>query len=107
MKKRASILHLPFQFTSYVYKHKALITIGLFVFYMIFFDKFNIRSQIKIYRNLSELKDKKLEYQHMIVQAKADKLDLEQNFEKFAREKYHMSRKDEDVFIIETRKKKN
>lgn len=97
-------MHLPFQVTSYVYKHKALITIGLFLFYMSFFDKFNIRNQYKIYSNLSELKDKKLEYEQMIVQAKADKLDLEQNFEKFAREKYHMSRKDEDVFIIETRK---
>jgi len=106
MKKSASILHLPFQLTSYIYKHKALITIGLFIFYMIFFDKFNVRNQFKIFSNLSELKEKKLEYQKMIVQAKADKMDLEQNFEKFAREKYHMSRKDEDVFIIETRSKK-
>ena len=37
--------------------------------------------------------------------AKKDKLDIEKNFEKFARERYLMSRQDEDVFVIEKQKK--
>ncbi|MBK9272507.1 MAG: hypothetical protein IPM48_13025 [Saprospiraceae bacterium] len=106
MSNASTIFQLPFRVTSYIYKRKALITIILFLIYMVFFDKFNIGNQIKIYGNLQELKQKRNEYKAMILQAKADKIDLEQNFEKFAREKYFMSRKDEEVFVIETKTKK-
>ncbi|MBK9719697.1 MAG: hypothetical protein IPO85_19700 [Saprospiraceae bacterium] len=50
------------------------------------------------------MEDQKANYIHLIAEAKQDKFDLEQNYERFAREKYFMSRLDEDVFIIETKK---
>ena len=43
----------------------------------------------------------KLNYQKLIVKVREDKRDIENNYEKFAREKYYMSRSDEDVFVIE------
>ena len=91
--------------TMFVYRNKGLILISLFGLYMLLFDKFSVLNQIKIYGNLSDLRDEKKNYEQLIRQAISDKRDLEVNYEKFAREKYLMSRKDEDVFIIETRKK--
>lgn len=106
MNKNTSFFHIPFRLTQYLYNHKGLITICLFAIYMVFFDKFNMINQVKIYSKLVELKDRKEDYQNMIKQAIADKQDLESNFEKFAREKYQMSRKDEEVYIIEKREKR-
>ncbi|MBK6860610.1 MAG: hypothetical protein IPK91_04610 [Saprospiraceae bacterium] len=41
------------------------------------------------------------EFLKLIVKVRDDKRDFENNYEKFAREKYYMSKSDEDVFIIE------
>ena len=57
-------------------------------------------------RTTGKLIEQKQTYLQLISEAKQDKLDLEQNYEKFAREKFIMSRPDEDVFIIESRQVK-
>jgi cell division protein FtsB len=68
---------------------------------MLFFDQYRIPVAISIYSNLASLEQEKLNYQKLIVKVREDKRDIENNYEKFAREKYYMSRSDEDVFIIE------
>lgn len=105
MTKSTSFFHIPYRVTMFIYRNKGLILIFLFALYMLLFDKFSVLNQFKIYSNLRELREEKGNYEQLIQQAISDKRDLEVNYEKFAREKYHMSRKDEDVFIIETRKK--
>ncbi|HQX43366.1 MAG: septum formation initiator family protein [Saprospiraceae bacterium] len=105
MKNKRHILHIPSRITRYAWKKKALLTIIVFSIYLCFFDKFNLATQYKIYTSLSDLKTQKENYVQLIAEAKQDKKDLEQNYEKFAREKYHMARQDEDIFIIETKKK--
>lgn len=50
------------------------------------------------------MKQEKEEYTEKIEQAKKERLDLEVNKEKFAREKYYMKKNNEDVFIIEENK---
>ncbi len=68
---------------------------------MMFFDQYRIPVAISIYSNVAVLEQEKLNYQKLIVKVREDKRDIENNYEKFAREKYYMSRTDEDVFIIE------
>ncbi len=70
---------------------------------MMFFDQYRIPVAISIYSNVVTLELEKLEYQKLIVKVWEDKRDIENNYEKFAREKYYMSRSDEDVFVIENR----
>ena len=40
-------------------------------------------------------------YEEKIQEARLDQQNVEQNKEQFAREKYHMHKADEDVFIIQ------
>ena len=46
----------------------------------------------------------KVYYEEKIQEAKQDQQNVEENKEQFAREKYHMQKKDEDVFIIQDEK---
>lgn len=79
-----------------------LIILGFFV-YLFFFDEYNLKTRFKVAATTNKLIEQKQNYLHLIGEAKQDKLDLEQNYEKFAREKFIMSRPDEDVFIIDGR----
>lgn len=102
MKNR--LKSIPFKLPLLAWKNKSLVTIVAFLIFLCFFDKYNLRTQYKIYSTLLNMQDQKANYIHLIAEAKQDKFDLEQNYERFAREKYFMSRLDEDVFIIETKK---
>ena len=82
-------------------KYKYWLTIVSFLIYMMFFDQYRIPVAISIYSNVAVLEQEKLNYQNLIVKVREDKRDIENNYEKFAREKYYMSRSDEDVFVIE------
>ena len=53
---------------------------------------------------MSKLKEDKKFYEQKIEEAKGDQLDVQLNKEKYAREKYFMSRTNEDVFIIGEKK---
>ena len=88
-------------FNIWLGKHKYWLTTLAFLIYMMFFDQYRIPVAISIYSNVSVLELEKLNYQKLIVKVREDKRDIENNYEKFAREKYFMSRTDEDVFIIE------
>ena len=52
------------------------------------------------------MENDKKEYIRKIAQAKRDKWDIERDYEKFARERYLMSRQNEDIFVIENQTKK-
>jgi len=71
-----------------------------FVGWLTFVDRHNIWTQIKLQQQLEKLKADRIFYEKEIKVVKADKKDLEQNTEKFARERYHMKKANEDVFII-------
>lgn len=71
-----------------------------FVIWFAFFDNYDLRTQLKLYNTKNELIEKQNYYEAQIKKTRADKADLEMNVEKFAREKYHMKRSNEDVFVI-------
>jgi cell division protein FtsB len=81
-------------------KNRYAIAAMLFLIWISFFDMYSIGTQLKLYNTKEELIEKEAYYKAQIEQAKTDQLDLQVNVEKFAREKYHMKRQNEEVFVI-------
>jgi len=82
------------------FKNRYFVVLIIFMAWMIFFDRHDILTQYKLQQTLTRLEVDKEYYQEKIEQAKADRRDIIQNKEKFAREHYHMQKSDEDVFIF-------
>ena len=82
-------------------RDKYFLVLIVFFFLMIFVDKHDLLTQIKLKNSVERLEHDKAYFQKEIEQAKEDRLKLETNKEEFAREKYHMHKSDEDVFVIE------
>ena len=86
--------------------NKYLLAFVIFLIWMIFFDSNRVISQWSLQKSVNELEKEKIGFEEAIVQIKEDKIDIDQNKEKFAREKYYMHKENEDVFIIEKPEKK-
>ena len=86
--------------------NKYLIAVLIFLIWMIFFDTNSVTSQYSLKKSVNDLEREKETFENNIVQIKEDKKDIEENKEKFAREKYFMHKENEDVFIIEKPEKK-
>lgn len=84
-------------------QHKYKIISLIFLGYMIFFDKNSLIDQYKLKDEYNKVWEEKQYYVTQIEQAKKER-DLlftnDQALEKFAREKYHMKKDDEEVFIM-------
>ena len=72
----------------------------MFKIWFSFFDRHNFINQWKLAKVINELEVEKADLDQKIVEAKQDKIDMELNKEKFAREKYHMHKDNEEVYII-------
>ena len=71
--------------------------------WMLFFDSNDLLTQYKRTSKINELKDKKEFYQSKIAEVKKDREELLSDhalLEKYAREKYLMRKKTEDLYII-------
>lgn len=78
-----------------------LLTAVAFLVWMTFFDKGRWPVQMKLSSVVNDLEQECVDYKNKIEQAKSDKIDLENNLEKYAREKYYMHKPGEQVYIIE------
>ncbi len=76
------------------------LTLVLFFGWLIFFDKHDVLTQGRLQQSINKLETDRLYYKDRIDQVEEDRLDIEINKEKFAREHYYMKKDDEDVFII-------
>jgi cell division protein FtsB len=81
--------------------NRFLIVFIAFIVWMTFFDKGRWPVQLKLGNVMDDLEQEAEDYQEKIIKAKADKIDLENNLEKYAREKYYMHKPGEEVFIIQ------
>jgi cell division protein FtsB len=95
-----------FSFKEINWLNKYSVVIVLFVVWLSFFDKFSLITQYKLSRTLTELEDKKAEYEEQLEIAIEDKEILKQNMEKFAREKYLMHKDNEEVIVLKKTEKK-
>ena len=82
-------------------RNKYLLVLVVFFLLMIFVDKHDLLTQIKLKNSVDRLQHDKEYFEKEIEQAKEDRLKIETSKEEFAREKYHMHKSDEEVFVIE------
>lgn len=84
-------------------KNKYVIALLAFFIWMLFFDRNDIITRIRLQRQLARLKKEKEFYRKEIIKIEETNRQLfssEETLEKFAREKYLMKRDDEEVFLI-------
>jgi len=90
-----------------VFRNKYLLTIIIFIVWLLLFDSNNLIARYKDMRQLHKLKT---ERQYYIKHIEVDRQKLHElktdnhNLEKFAREQYRMKKPDEDLYIILTPK---
>jgi cell division protein DivIC len=88
-----------------IFRNKYILTIIIFLVWLILLDSNNLITRFKEMRELHNLKTDKEYYTERI---EADRKKLHElktdnhNLEKFAREQYHMKKPDEDLYIILT-----
>ncbi len=88
-----------------VLRNKYILTVIIFLIWIIFLDSDNIISRINDIRNINRLKKDR---EYYLKRIETDRLKLDElktdskNLEKFAREQYHMKRPDEDLYIVLT-----
>ncbi len=90
-------------------KNKYFLTILAFFVWMLFFDKNDVVSQVKLRWKLYEMRSKQTYYSDMIKQVNHEKKELftsTESLEKFAREQYMMKKDEEDLFVIVPEAKK-
>lgn len=75
-----------------------------FLVWMLFFDSNDLVAQFKLRQKLRNLEAQKTYYIQKIEDVKKERQELfgnDESLEKYAREKYFMKRKGEDIYIIE------
>ncbi len=80
---------------------KYTVSAGLFVIWMLFFDKHNFFTQWSLRRSVNHLEISIEKYKKQLAEAESAHEDLMNNKEKFAREKYLMHKPDEDIFLFQ------
>ncbi len=89
-------------------KNKYVLTLLLFIIWLLLFDSNNLLDRIKQVRELNQLKNDREYYQKKIEEDTRKLKELEtddKSLEKFAREQYFIKKKNEDLFIIIDKKK--
>ena len=74
----------------------------LFLLWMVFFDSNSLLNHIELSKTINQLKKDQVYYKNQI---KSDSISLNQlsnpeGLEKYAREKYHMKKENEEIFLI-------
>ena len=75
----------------------------IFFFWMLFFDRNDVVSRIKLHRVLAKMKTEKKFYEkeiHNIEETNHSLFSDDESLEKLAREKYLMKRDNEEIFLI-------
>jgi len=88
-----------------VLRNKYILTIVIFILWVLLLDSNNLISRYKELKNLKKLKAEKEYYVKRIEEDKRKLYELKtsnRNLEKFAREEYRMKKPDEDLYIILT-----
>ena len=104
-KLQSSFFGSYFTFSKAQLFNKYIIVSVAFLCWMLFFDKNSFPANYKLGKSIDKLEMAKADYEEKIVQARIEKKDIEENKEKYAREKYLMHKDNEDVIVIEKSKK--
>lgn|SRR5688500_15023796 len=88
-------------------KNFYVVTAATFLVWMLFFDQNDFISQYRMNKKLDDLEDEYVYYEERMPEVISESQALKNNsyqLEKFAREKYLMKKKTEEVFIVQEEK---
>jgi cell division protein FtsB len=88
-----------------VFKNKYILTVIIFIVWVVLFDSNNLIARFREVRELNNLKKDKEYYINKIESDRRKLYELKtnnHNLEKFAREQYRMKKPDEDLYIVLT-----
>ncbi len=91
--------------TPPVFKNRFWAILIVFFIWMIVFDRHDMITQFKLDRTLNKMKEDKIYYINKLSEVKQERIDMESNKEKFAREHYFMKAPNEDIFVIQKEEK--
>jgi len=100
---RKNVFQVYFEKIPAPFRNKYLLTVTVFVIWLVFFDKNDLISQRHLQRMINDMNAKKEHYQKEIKVVKRETKALHTDkdaLEKFAREQYHMKKDNEDIFVI-------
>ncbi len=86
-----------------IFKNFYVVASIIFVVWMIFLDPNNLWRQIKQKQKVNELREKRDFYSHRIEELSKESENISEDsaeLERYAREKFFMKKKSEDVFIV-------
>lgn len=101
-KQKNSKTHLRFN-PNWVNKYT--VVLSLFLIWITFIDGNSLITLYHLKKQVKELESEKISYQEKLSNAIVAKQNLEKNQEKFARETYYLHKSNEEVLIIERKKK--
>jgi len=81
--------------------NKYSITAFLFIVWIGFFDNYNLSVQYQLKNKVERLKTNKITFQDKLAEAIQEKKELDNNSERYAREKFLMHKENEEIIIIE------
>ncbi|MBT8231538.1 MAG: septum formation initiator family protein [Saprospiraceae bacterium] len=87
-----------FSFASLLNKY-ALVT-AIFIVWVSFFDRYSLINQIKLSNNIEQLQEAKADYERQLEEALKEREIINQDIEKYAREKYLFHKDNEKVILI-------
>jgi len=80
--------------------NKYYLAIFAFVIWLSFFDRYSLITQYKLTQTVNELKDQKTDYETQLQEALVEREIIENDIEKYGREKYLFHRPDEEIILI-------
>ena len=86
---------------SSILVNKYVIVTAVFFIWLLISDKHNYMTQKKLAQTIDNLKVEKQKYIDLLEEVKFEKIDLDKNKEKYAREHYYMHKENEEVFIFD------
>ena len=105
MGKKRKLQTSYFTFSKSQLLDKYVVVTIAFLCWMMFFDKNSFPANYRLGQSVDRLQSTRDEYETKIVAARIEKKEIEENKEKYAREKYLMHKDNEDVIVIEKSKK--
>ena len=92
--------------SSKIYKFLTNIYVAITIIFLIWMIFFDVNSFLSHYQLNSEINESKEQKKNLEIEIEKDKKLIEylkdmDNYEAFAREKYYMKKKDEEIYIIE------
>ncbi|TVR88319.1 MAG: hypothetical protein EA411_05410 [Saprospirales bacterium] len=81
-------------------RNKYILVVLVFGIWMIFFDKQSVIKHYKLQKQLSNMHNEMDYYREEIDRIEMERAEMEEDIERYVRERYFMSKENEDVFVI-------